>query len=156
MKYKIMQINNIESCAYAFMGWHFAEKKFNVDDYHVVYEGKYEGNTENDFDDSISCLLEKLFQVFNTCKVDGYAGHSLSVSDIVVIMDADGDHAYYCDSIGWTDITKKFHPKARYDEIVDYLLSELDDERRKLLDGKKNMYSYIFMICNDLGITEGQ
>ena len=37
-------------------------------------------------------------------------------------------------------------------EIVDYLLEELHEEESKMQAGLDNNYSYIFMICNDLGI----
>ena len=37
------------------------------------------------------------------------------------------------------------------EEIREYLLDELEDERRKMLMNKENHYSYIFMICNDMG-----
>ena len=41
-------------------------------------------------------------------------------------------------------------------EMKEYLLEELKEERKKMLMGKDNHYSYIFMICNDMGITEEQ
>lgn len=42
------------------------------------------------------------------------------------------------------------------DEIKEYLAAELEEERKRYLAGKENHYSYIFMICNDIGITEKQ
>ena len=39
-------------------------------------------------------------------------------------------------------------------EMKEYLLEELKEERKQMLMGKDNHYSYIFMICNDMGITE--
>ena len=39
-------------------------------------------------------------------------------------------------------------------EMKEYLLEELREESKKMLMGKDNHYSYIFMICNDMGITE--
>lgn len=38
------------------------------------------------------------------------------------------------------------------DEMCEYLLEELKEERQKMLMNKENKYSYIFMICNDMGI----
>ena len=43
--------------------------------------------------------------------------------------------------------------KITKQEIIDYLLDELKEEKRKMLEGKDNHYGYIFMICNDLGFT---
>lgn len=39
------------------------------------------------------------------------------------------------------------------DEMRCYLLEELKEERQKWLSGKENQYSYIFMLCNDIGIV---
>lgn len=39
-------------------------------------------------------------------------------------------------------------------EIIDYLLEELLLEESKMQAGLDNNYSYIFMICNDLGIIK--
>lgn len=38
------------------------------------------------------------------------------------------------------------------EEMIEYLLDELKEEREKMLLGKDNKYSYIFMLCNDMGI----
>lgn len=46
--------------------------------------------------------------------------------------------------------------RMSYDEMVEYLLDELKDERNKMLMNKENRYSYIFMLCNDMGIIDGQ
>lgn len=37
-------------------------------------------------------------------------------------------------------------------EMREYLLEELKEERKKLFMNKENYYSYIFMLCNDMGI----
>lgn len=39
-------------------------------------------------------------------------------------------------------------------EMREYLLEELKEERNKMLMNQENRYSYIFMLCNDMGITE--
>lgn len=43
-----------------------------------------------------------------------------------------------------------------FDEMREYLLEELKDERNKMLMNQENKYSYIFMLCNDMGIIEEQ
>lgn len=40
------------------------------------------------------------------------------------------------------------------EEMKEYLLDELKEERNKMLMNQENKYSYIFMLCNDMGITE--
>ena len=49
---------------------------------------------------------------------------------------------------------RKGKKKMTIAEMKEYLLEELKEERKKMLMGKDNHYSYIFMICNDMGITE--
>ena len=40
------------------------------------------------------------------------------------------------------------------EEMKEYLLNELKEERNKMLMNEENDYSYIFMLCNDMGIVE--
>ena len=41
-----------------------------------------------------------------------------------------------------------------FEEIKEYLLDELKEEREKMLKKQGNNYSYIFMICNDMGLID--
>lgn len=95
MVYTILQIRdveeNISKQGWAFMGYEFAkEHNFSMDDYRVVYSGKIEGEKPME-------VLEDLFYVFNMKHPKDFKGHSLSVSDIVIL---DGEN-YYCDRAGW-------------------------------------------------------
>ena len=40
------------------------------------------------------------------------------------------------------------------EEIKAYLIAELKEEHEKMMKHQGNNYSYIFMLCNDMGITE--
>ena len=40
-----------------------------------------------------------------------------------------------------------------HEEMVEFLLNELKEEKKKMLMGKENHYGYLFMLCNDIGIT---
>ena len=44
-------------------------------------------------------ILEEIFTLLNVNHPEDYTGHSLSVSDIVVL----NDKKYYCDSYGWVE-----------------------------------------------------
>ena len=44
--------------------------------------------------------------------------------------------------------------KMTITEMKEYLLEELKEEKNKMLMNKENHYSYIFMLCNDMGIIE--
>ena len=94
MNYKIYQVDP-HDCDYAFEWWSWAQDRFNFNDYELKYEGEIEV-------EDVNKTLEDLFTIFNINRPQDFKGHSLSVSDIVEL---DGKY-YYCDNVGWTDITK--------------------------------------------------
>lgn len=100
MKFKIYQIKDIENCPYAF--WKYDEKKFSIDDYKVVWES----NEYFPFGDkNIFPVLEDIWEDFNLHRPNGFEGHSLSVSDVVEILnDGENDGFYYCNNFGWEKI----------------------------------------------------
>lgn len=48
--------------------------------------------------------LEDVFFKFNVEKPIDFTGHSLSVSDVVEILDGENKGAYFCDSFGFKEI----------------------------------------------------
>ena len=52
--------------------------------------------------------LEGIFEKFNIDRLEDFKGHSLSVSDVVVLHQNGKDTAHYTDSIGFVDISKDF------------------------------------------------
>ena len=106
-QYHIYQTN--PETAYAFQGWEKAEKLFSLNDYRLVYSGEIaekiisrqhsEACITNDYQ-----VLEDLFVLFNVNCPSDFTGHSLSISDIVVITMEDETRYYYCDRFGWTQI----------------------------------------------------
>jgi hypothetical protein len=97
VKYQIMQIEDVEHCDYAFCGYKGA--KFNIEDYSVVYEGEIDRVDEQDID-----ICEILFYMFNVVKPKDFHGRSLSISDVVLIIDGQYITKYYCDTVGWVKI----------------------------------------------------
>ena len=99
-KYEVWQINDTNGRSpYKFMGYSFLEKyKFSPSrrDYIKVYEADLE-----DMD------LEDIFILLNTTRPEGFKGHSLSVSDIVVLKatDTGTESAFYVDSIGFKNLS---------------------------------------------------
>lgn len=64
------------------------------EDYHCVFEGNL--RTQD---------LEEIFAVLNMDeKPESYNGHSLSVSDVVELVNHDGSSFHYCDSCGYQEI----------------------------------------------------
>lgn len=99
-EYKIYHITNTHDTIYSWMRWdELTQKEFSMDDYHFVYSGEIE--FEND---THSCLNE-LFRKFNLYHPLDYKSHSMSVSDVVSLMENGSWKWYYCDSWGWKDIT---------------------------------------------------
>ena len=83
--------------------------QLNKDDYELVYEGlvgEFRGNA----------TLEGIFTQFNTNQPADFTGHSLSVSDVIVISVDDKDTAYYCDSFGFTEMPEFFLEKEKAQE----------------------------------------
>ena len=83
--------------------------QLNHDDYELVYEGKvgeFRGNA----------TLEALFAQFNTDHPEDFRGHSLSVSDVIVISVDGKDTAYFCDSFGFTEMPEFFREKELVQE----------------------------------------
>ena len=100
MRYIIYQIKDIEKTDYSFMNWNTAKSQFKFKDYNKVYYGDCKGKDDKD-------ILENLFEIFNIDHPKDFTGHSLSVSDIVILYDDKDYKYYYCDSIGWIDVTKE-------------------------------------------------
>lgn len=83
--------------------------QLNKDDYELMYEGEvgeFRGNA----------TLEALFAQFNNDRPDDFSGHSLSVSDVIVISVDGKDTAYFCDSFGFTEMPEFFLEKERTQE----------------------------------------
>ena len=104
MKYAIYQLKEKDTFRYQFMPYDFAKKNgFSFDDYEKIYEGKHEKKKKK-------YVLEVLFNIFNTAHPKDFKGHSLSVSDILMIIDNEGNKSFhYCDTLGWKDITKEIN-----------------------------------------------
>lgn len=97
--YVIYQVR-VES-DFAFMMWDWAkEHNWSFNSYRSVWNGTEEAKNSLE-------LLENLFEKFNLYHPEGYRAHSMSVSDVVRINDGNEIRYYYCDSIGWKDITRE-------------------------------------------------
>ena len=97
--YVIYQVR-VES-DFAFMRWEWVKNhNWSFSSYRSVWNGTEEA--KDDYD-----LLNRLFEIFNLNHPEGYRAHSISVSDVIRIDDENEIRYYYCDSIGWKDITKE-------------------------------------------------
>ncbi len=106
MKIKIYQINlSRDDKSEAFLGIDEREHILNLTDINSsIYDCVFSGE--------VKCEgLEDVFQKFNIDHPEGYSGRSLSVSDIIEIIDAENVEKgfYYCDNIGFSKA--KFNPE---------------------------------------------
>jgi hypothetical protein len=88
--YAIYQIGKIE-VLYKFRD--YDSKKFDFKDYVKVYEGHLDNL-------AVDHALSVLWRTFNLEHPADYQGHSLSMSDIILL----DSKYYYCQSIGWKEI----------------------------------------------------
>ena len=97
-KYELFQIKRgSNGDAYRFKGMDFAnEKKLIIDreDYESVYKGELKSGES----------LDTLYEKFNLYHPKDFRGHSMSVSDVVVIEDEKGKKAYYVNSFGFCEL----------------------------------------------------
>lgn len=90
--------------------------------YNNVYSFTDDTGVAIDDDVSVMRLLEEVFQRFNDDHPSDFCGHSLSVSDVVVLKTADACKAFYCDSWGFEELPQKF---------ADDFLKDLDANKDK-------------------------
>ena len=82
---------------YAFMNMRFIEShsmQIKKEDYKLVYVGELLGNMS----------LDDIFERFNIDRPEDFRGHSLSVSDIVVLNDGEKVTAHFVDSISFEQL----------------------------------------------------
>lgn len=98
--YKIYQLKNgEENHDYRFESLNRLRKyglKLEPERYEEVYNGVMKPGEG----------LEDLYSKFNVNRPDDFKGHSMSVSDVVVINENGQDHAYFCDDIGFREVSE--------------------------------------------------
>lgn len=94
VKFKLLQIRDIDNCRYSFLGFNTARQMgFSLNDYEVVYEDEVGSVDDED-------TLESLFYIFNADRPEDFKGRSMSVSDVIEL---DGKY-YYTDIVGFKEI----------------------------------------------------
>ena len=68
-----------------------------ADAYEQIWEGSHHGP-------DAAQILEWVYAKFNIAKPMLFHHYSLSVGDIVVLIDKDKPRAFFCDCFGWTEI----------------------------------------------------
>ena len=107
--YAILQLRRNEDTAYEL----FASMKElermglepDIDYYEVVYTAPLPAYQ------SRNALLEDIYVKFNVARPEDFYGHSLSVSDIVAVKEADQISCHYVDSIGFRELPGFLQPE---------------------------------------------
>lgn len=92
-KVKIYQINEEKASHKLFKG--FNGEPIKMSDYKLVYEYKHKSNVK-----VATSVLDEVYEAFNVSKPDDFKGHSISISDIIVLNGT----PYYVDRIGFKKI----------------------------------------------------
>lgn len=66
-------------------------------------------------DDEIYPFLEEVYMKFNSHRPYDFMGHSLSVSDIVVVASGELTKAFYCNSFGFEELPERFLEEYKKD-----------------------------------------
>lgn len=99
MKYRILQLDRdreaVSKNRKMFMSWDILTEccgGFDIQDYKEVYSSELQTTIKDK-----ELVLDKIFEQFNLRHPEDFKGHSLSVSDVVIL----DNEIYFCDSIGW-------------------------------------------------------
>ena len=100
------------------------------DAYSTVYEGSIDGA---ECRKSSQQVLDGLFEKFNIAHPDDFRGHSMSVSDVVVLQENGVEKAYYVDSLGFKEV-----PQFLQQEIQKEHAKNRDESRPKVSQVRSN------------------
>jgi len=93
----------------------------NYHDYNLVYSKSYPNR---------EISLDRIFETFNDNKPVGFTGHSLSVSDVIVIEKPDNISAFYVDNVGFVEIpdfaVDHMFQTSKFREEIVYSLNVID------------------------------
>lgn len=87
-------------------------QKPDIANYDLIYEGSMADVTDNP---DLRIQLEAIFRKFNLERPDDFTGHSLSVSDVVVVR----DQAFYVDSFGFKPLPDFLTPAIAAPELTE-------------------------------------
>lgn len=108
--YGIYQLKKSEERTYQFMGMREASSfgfEIHGEDYELIYSDRL----------SMEETLNSLYEKFNINHPQDFIGHSLSVSDVVVMRKNGESKAYYVDSFGFTELPEFIHERLRLQEV---------------------------------------
>ncbi|MBR6622539.1 MAG: DEAD/DEAH box helicase family protein [Ruminococcus sp.] len=123
----------------------------NIADYELKYTGAL-----SDIPDTNK--LEGIYYRFNMERPDDFTGHSLSVSDIIVIEDENNKTAHFVDSVGYKEIPEFFAERSVLHEEADIKNNRTADDiaigdRYQYKDREYTVTSMNGIYPDDVGIS---
>ena len=108
--YQVKHTDELRDIRYEGLEWlQSIGRTVQRENYELVYE---EPMTEKD-------NLESIYTRFNVDRPADFTGHSLSVSDIVVLHQGGKDTAHYCDRAGFSEVPEFLQPAQKSREITE-------------------------------------
>jgi hypothetical protein len=104
-----------------------AGKEPDIDHYEVVYTAPLLPYKDQ------GTMLEQMYEKFNVDRPEDFHGHSLSVSDVILLREAGSVSAHYVDSVGFTQLEGFYSSKSHIRTLEDML-----EQNDNMLDGMIN------------------
>ena len=123
--YEILQIKDgSDGEHYRFWGMNYVQKKglqINVGDYESKYQGELKpGET-----------LDTLYERFNLYRPEDFTGHSLSVSDVIVLKSGGDKKAFYVDYVGFSERKDFFEERFERTERQKKIIADFREKTEK-------------------------
>ena len=123
--YLLMQLKQDADPALRFASMRYLEKQNiapSIENYEILYRGNLPTGKRSVPQPE---LLEQLYQKFNCAQPMDYHGHSLSVSDVILLNQAGKISAHYVDSIGFRELSG-FQDKQERSSVLSQLKAKCD------------------------------
>ena len=123
--YLLMQLKRDADPALRFASMRYLEKQNiapSIENYEILYRGNLPTGKRSVPQPE---LLEHLYQKFNCAQPMDYHGHSLSVSDVILLNQAGKISAHYVDSIGFRELSG-FQDKQERSSVLSQLKAKCD------------------------------
>ena len=124
--YLVMQLHQDADPALRFAAMRYLNKQNiapSIENYEILYRGNL---PEGKRSVPQAELLEQLYQKFNCARPLDYHGHSLSVSDVIVLNQDGKISAHYVDSIGFKELPGFLDKKSERPSVLQNLKEKCD------------------------------
>lgn len=131
--YEILQIKDgSDGEQYRFWGMNYVQKiglQVNVSD----YESKYQGELK------LGETLDTLYERFNLYRPEDFTGHSLSVSDVIVLKSGGDKKAFYVDYVGFSERKDFFEERFERTERQKKIIADFREKTEKYFNPVEGM-----------------